>query len=343
MQDYRYFDSSDTECVASLLLNRAFNRLEYEDVRKLAAELCGRIHHHVLYPIISNQLEDAASSNDVLTIKACLFAICTSLVARGRFSIWHPAMLKIREVIETILLWPSADGDEVSKAQHGCIDCLALMVCTELQNPKSSRTSSVGDIQITGNGTSSEKGDSRIAVHTYVIRQLTCDTNECISSAEVIVKSRILEATLARSFRLCMANVLISACQKISDSGRKSYAKRILPPIINSVEATINPEIRAACIQILFSAVYHLKSAIFPYSNDLLKVAVTSLREGSEKERMAGAKLMTALMASDDTVVQSVSTGLLEARSLLLSISSSDASSDLRLVCQKLLLCMTLA
>lgn len=59
------------------------------------------------------------------------------------------------------------------------------------------------------------------------------------------------------------------------------------------------------------------------------------------QERMAGAKLMTALMASDDTVVQSVSTGLLEARSLLLSISSSNASSELRQVCQKLLLCMS--
>ncbi|XP_074378983.1 uncharacterized protein LOC141720455 isoform X2 [Apium graveolens] len=341
MQDYRYFNSSDTECVASLLLSRAFDRHEYEDVRKLAAELCGRIHHHVLYPILSNQLEDAATSNDVLTIKACLFAICTSLVARGRFSISHPAMLRIREVIETILLWPSADGDEVSKAQHGCIDCLALMVCTELQNPKSSRISSVSGIKITENGISSEKGDSRIAVHTYVIRQLTCDTNDCISSAKVIVKSRILEATLSRSFRLCMANVLISACQKISDSGRKPYAKRILPPIIKSTEATSNSEIRAACVQILFSAVYHLKSAIVPYSNDLLKVAVTSLQEGSEKERMAGAKLLTALMASDDTGVQSVSAGLLEARSLLLSISSSDASSDLRRVCQKLLLCMT--
>lgn len=81
-----------------------------------------------------------------------------------------------------------------------------------------------------------EKGAGRIAVHTYVICQLTCDTSECISSAEVIVKSRILEATMARSFRLCMANVLISACQKISDSGRKSYAKRILPPIINSLK-----------------------------------------------------------------------------------------------------------
>lgn len=74
-------------------------------------------------------------------------------------------MLKIQKTIKTILLWPSLDGDEgkimtwfpkyilhpttevwwlqffnyasVSKAQHGCIDCLALMICTELQAPKS--------------------------------------------------------------------------------------------------------------------------------------------------------------------------------------------------------------
>lgn len=81
-----------------------------------------------------------------------------------------------------------------------------------------------------------EKASSRIAVHTYVIRLLTCDTNEYISSSKVIVNGRMLEATQALSFRLCMANVLISACQKISDSGRKSYAQRILPPIINSFE-----------------------------------------------------------------------------------------------------------
>lgn len=51
---------------------------------------------------------------------------------------------------------------------------------------------------------------------------------------------------------------------------------------------------------------------------------------------MAGAKLMASLMASDDSVVESISMGLLEARKLLSSISSStDTSPDLRLVCQK--------
>ena len=71
---------------------------------------------------------------------------------------------KVRKVLEKILLWPS-DEDEskifatqlwllflqfltswlqfigaVSKVQHGCIDCLALMICAELQHPESSKT-----------------------------------------------------------------------------------------------------------------------------------------------------------------------------------------------------------
>lgn len=344
MHDYRYFNSRDKECVAALLLNRAFNKFEFEDVRKLAAELCGRIHPHVLCPIISSKLQNAASSHDVSTIKACLFAICTSLMARGNILVWHPAILKIREVLETVLSWPSTGGDEVSKAQHGCIDCLAFMVCTELQAPDSFGESSLDETHVTGNNSYSDKGNTstRSTVHTYVIRQLTCDQNEYISSSKMIVKSHMFEATLASSFRLCMANVLISACQKISDFGRKPFAQKTLPQIIRSVGVMNDSEIRAACIQILFSAVYHLKSVIIPYSSDLLKVSVKSLKEGSEKEKMAGAKLMASLMASDDLVVESISMGLLEARKLLSSISSStDTSPDLRLVCQKLLLCST--
>ncbi|KAK3035173.1 hypothetical protein RJ639_032846 [Escallonia herrerae] len=42
--DKRQSNIYDTECVAALILNRAFNKFEFQDVRKLAAELCGRIH-----------------------------------------------------------------------------------------------------------------------------------------------------------------------------------------------------------------------------------------------------------------------------------------------------------
>ncbi|CAL5356438.1 unnamed protein product [Camellia sinensis] len=327
-QDTGYFDIHDAESVAGILLNRAFNKFEFEDVRKLSAELCGRIHPQVLFPLIASQLEHAVDARDVLKIKACLFSICTSLVARGRDSLLHPIVLKIRNTIETILLWPSSDGDEVSKAQHGCIDCLALMICTELQTLESFR-------DLTSKNTSLVRMDSsrdaamRDSVRSYVIHQLTRD------------KDCTYEASISMSFVLCMANVLISACQKIPDSCKRPFAREILPRLIQSVEVMMESEYRAACLQVFFSAVYHLKSTILPYTSDLLRVSLKSLREGSEKEKMAGAKLMASLMASEEAIVNSIAGGLLEAITVLSSLSSSDPSPDVRQVSEKLLACLT--
>ncbi|CAL5430851.1 unnamed protein product [Camellia sinensis] len=327
-QDTGYFDIHDAESVAGILLNRAFNKFEFEDVRKLSAELCGRIHPQVLFPLIASQLEHAVDARDVLKIKACLFSICTSLVARGRDSLLHPNVLKIRNTIETILLWPSSNGDEVSKAQHGCIDCLALMICTELQALESFR-------DLTSKNTSLVRMDSsrdaamRDSVRSYVIHQLTRD------------KDCTYEASISMSFVLCMANVLISACQKIPDSCKRPFAREILPRLIQSVEVMMESEYRAACLQVFFSAVYHLKSTILPYTSDLLRVSLKSLREGSEKEKMAGAKLMASLMASEEAIVNSIAGGLLEAITVLSSLSSSDPSPDVRQVSEKLLACLT--
>ncbi|XP_065618285.1 uncharacterized protein LOC112025718 [Quercus suber] len=105
-------DINKHDSVAAFLLNRAFHKFEFEDVRKLAAELCGRIHPQVLFPILCSELEHAAASQDILKIKACLFSVCTSLVIRGSDSVMHPVMLKIRKMLETVLLWPSLNGDE---------------------------------------------------------------------------------------------------------------------------------------------------------------------------------------------------------------------------------------
>lgn len=49
------------------------------------------------------------------------------------------------------------------------------------------------------------------------------------------------------------------------------------------MQVIAQPEIRAACIQVLFSAVYHLKSAVLPYSSKLLKLSLKALKEGSER------------------------------------------------------------
>ncbi|KAJ4706438.1 putative ARM repeat superfamily protein [Melia azedarach] len=339
--EFRGINIVQHECVAAFLLNRAFSKFEFEDVRKLAAELCGRIHPEVLLPIACSQLEHAAGSKDILKMKACLFSVCTLIVVRGKDSISHPAMLGIRKTLEAVLLWPSSDKDEVYKAQHGCIDCLALMICAELQSPelcKELPSLKNNFVKRSGDPGNSVSGNS---VLTYVICHIINEENKNISRSKLVCEKAAIDGQVSLSFRLCMVNVLISACQKISDSGKRPFAKKALPLLIRAAEDITEPEIRSACIQVLFSAVYQLKSAVLPYSSDLLKLSLKFLGKESEKERIAGAKLMASLMASEDAILESVSGGLLEARSLLSSISSTDPSLDLRRLCNKLLACLT--
>ncbi|PON49241.1 Coatomer beta subunit [Parasponia andersonii] len=340
-EDYTDIKIFSHECVASLLLKRAFYKFQFEDVRKLAAELCGRVHPKVLIPIVCSQLEHATSSRDLLQIKTCLFSLCTSLVVRGRDSLYQPAMYDVRKLLEKVLLWSSLDGDEVSKAQHGCIDCLALMICANLQASESYKDSTPEKILIVGKQIDSGDSSSRNSVLTYVINELTSDKNEPVSTSQLGGELHAFGVPVPLSFRLCMANVLISACQKISDSGKKPFVKRTLPLLIRSVEAIRESDIRAACIQVLFSSVYHLKSVVCPYASELLKLSLKVLQKGSEKEKMAGAKLMASLMGSEDEILESISGGLVKARSVLSCISSTDPSMELRQICSKLLACIT--
>ncbi|XP_060206681.1 uncharacterized protein LOC132634681 isoform X3 [Lycium barbarum] len=326
--------TQSTECVAGLLINRALSKFEFEDVRRLAAELCGRIHPKVLIPIMSYQLKNATNAKDLLKIKACLFSICTSLLVNGTDAYAHPDMFRIRKAIETILLWPSMDGDDISKAQHGCIDCLALMLCTELQATKAVKNSISSEVCFEPSIVSSGDSVTKSSVCSYVIHELVCDEDISVK----LGRNEVAKAHL--SFRLCMANVLISACQKVPNAIKKPYVSKVLPRVLHSVEDIVDPEVRSACIQVFFSMVYHLKSLVLPYSSNLLKASLKSLREGSEKERIAGAKLLASLMASEEAVLQNISGGLVEARALLQDICSSDPSLDVRKMCQRLLVCL---
>ncbi|XP_059298575.1 uncharacterized protein LOC132051492 isoform X4 [Lycium ferocissimum] len=326
--------TQSTECVAGLLINRALSKFEFEDVRRLAAELCGRIHPKVLIPIMSYQLKNATNAKDLLKIKACLFSICTSLLVNGTDAYAHPDMFRIRKAIETILLWPSMDGDDISKAQHGCIDCLALMLCTELQATKAVKNSISSEVCFEPSIVSSGDSVTKSSVCSYVIHELVCDEDRSVK----LGRNEVAKAHL--SFRLCMANVLISVCQKVPNAIKKPFVSKVLPRVLHSVEDIVDPEVRSACIQVFFSMVYHLKSLVLPYSSNLLKASLKSLREGSEKERIAGAKLLASLMASEEAVLQNISGGLVEARALLQDICSSDPSLDVRKMCQRLLVCL---
>jgi hypothetical protein len=48
LSDYQDIKFEDCQCIATFILERAFSKFEFEEVRKLSAELCGRLHPQVL-------------------------------------------------------------------------------------------------------------------------------------------------------------------------------------------------------------------------------------------------------------------------------------------------------
>lgn len=150
----------------------------------------------------------------------------------------------------------------VHKAQLGCIECLALMICAELQSPELRKDfTSVNKIagksvdpglyrifntvqafflqvrskltyvvQIAGNAV------SRNCVLEHVVLHIVHDENNGISRSNLGCGISALHGPMLLSFCLCMVNVLISACQKISDFGKKPFAQNSLPVLIHSSE-----------------------------------------------------------------------------------------------------------
>eukprot|EP01018_Ginkgo_biloba_P032849 Gb_14493 [translate_table: standard] len=367
--------AEDDACITALLIKRMCNLLEFEDVRKLAAELTGRLHPYVMLPLISSQLEHATLTGDILKLKACLFAICTSLMIRGKESSLHPVMVDVRHFLATVLLWPCSDSDEVAKAQHGCIDCLAFMICSELQCSDSSVGSSENKADMLQKKPSlieeivDQPEHAPLQINTgqtvisSVIRTLTSQKQTlpfiksdqlvflqaCPSTIQVQKErhSNIIgdgkETSIPISFRLCMANVLISVCQKISVTGKSLFSRMALPALIEFLQVTHDSQMRAACLQVLFTSVYHLKCAVLPYVNELLSLSIQALRtKGLVEERIAGAKLMASLLASEESIVNSIAPSLMDAKTVLTNIAFMDTSSELRSLSEKLLQCMSI-
>lgn len=194
-------------------------------------------------------------------------------------------------MIETVLLWPCLNADSgmrpfsfpiplnfiwtitnfdghnffsVSKVQHGCIDCLALMICVELQAEESITDSTPDRIRVIGKKGIVELYEMMIlsieiligswvrlhckpvecaaagsSVVTYVLNQFFNDKKERIS-IEFGEENCESVAAVPLSFRLCMGNVLISTCQKISESCKKHFAAQVLPCLLHSLKVPLS-------------------------------------------------------------------------------------------------------
>lgn len=83
---------------------------------------------------------------------------------------------------------------------------------------------------------SAAAGDSIV---TYVMNQFFHDRKEQTSNPEFGEENCESVAAVPLSFRLCMGNVLISTCQKISESCKKHFAAQVLPFLFDSLKVPL--------------------------------------------------------------------------------------------------------
>lgn len=72
----------------------------------------------------------------------------------------------------------------------------------------------------------------------YVVDNLTNDEGKT-GLASKMVEDTAPETCISISFRLCMANVLISTCQKIPESVKKAFAQKTLPRLIRLTQVCL--------------------------------------------------------------------------------------------------------
>lgn len=359
-------------CITQFLIDRSSGKYEAYEVRKLSAELLGRCIPNIILPLLMKRLESAVQKQDTLEAKSFLFSLCNVVLLRGKTALDDPCMPHIQGLLSQILLWPcSATDEDTFKAQHGCIDCFALMIIAELapsttdnglveevptSMQKDSTSKHIEEIEEdrSQNGYSGAQPKLQQSVLSSVVSSILGQheavpflPNHSWEAAEVSTSVTsapriILEDPMTRiAFRVCMANVLIRATQKLALKERHFFVSHVLPPIMDFVQVGKDSRVKSACLQILFTIVHNIKEGIISYAVDLFSLSLGIMRsKASAEERLAATRLLASLLTSADEVISEVAPYLSEASLTLGSISRMDSSSELRAFCEKLLDCM---
>ncbi|EFJ34385.1 hypothetical protein SELMODRAFT_82324, partial [Selaginella moellendorffii] len=308
----------------------------------------------VLLPLVIDQLRNAMNNMDILAVKSCLYSICSSLMTRGCQNLSNDVMGQIKALLTTMLLWPT-NSEEVQKAQHGCIDSFAFMIRAEFntsmiqmidKGTKDGRSSFHSNYRFADEGNKVERVInvvmSCLQNRPYAIATL-CGTSPADFCGSVSIQDASCVAAPV-SFRVCMANVLISSSSKITASSHDAFLSEVIPVVSALLKSESESIVRAACVQVLFSAVCNLKEAasLPAYAKTLLHISLDSLNndKAADEERLAGVKLLAALLVHE-SILKEVGSSLVNALQVLSRVSRADPLPEVRKLCEQLLSCVS--
>ncbi len=279
-----------------LLWQRVFKVVEYPEVRKLSAEALAKfpieyslptalvnlstfmqrytvdqspiyIFESILFDHqFSNIDEKRTRSKDVLDdidAKLCIYILCQSVSEHGNailYSSWIPRIVAVLITILSIPCFEENESSTLNEIQHGCIDCLSLLVyCWVMSRSGEEEDQSVGIVDVVLNFAlhgftvqeTTEYNSAFDNIAPLVIEQLTVNG---ISS--IVQDKTCLLPILPVQMRICFFNAIISTLKRIPENTKaiKVFSSMCLPRIESHIENMKKKEeeysVMAACLQV---------------------------------------------------------------------------------------------
>jgi len=321
------FQSADMKPVlielTQLLLIRIFQVYEFEEVRKLSAEIVARLPPLMYLAQVSSKLVDFLNERNYVLAKVLLFALCNvALIHERKQSVEFYAIQLLPHLFAQLQMNPS-NSQELQKFQRGTIDFLAILMKLSIIH-------------------SSATTDTTTALPSLA-SSLVLDPSLSISSLDELLPLilrliRSVDLSWSLSFQICLVNVLITLPKMLP----ANLLGKLVDLSSNDLAATWknktkDPIIRAAVVQVLFGVVYHMKTEAQKYSADLLQLATEAIGDSHSEIRLNGLKLLGALMSAvEDLFVNSPSI-LMRVQTALQSIANIDSSTEARTLAEQYL------
>ena len=131
--------ASERSLLGDSCLVEVFKRIEqayeFEQVRKLSAEVLGKFPTEVMVPLVVSKVQALLMDRDVLHLKTYIYSLCHSLANHQRRL--APYVTSILGVLFDILSWYPSEEKEfqpLQSIQLGCIECLSILVCLSFSN-----------------------------------------------------------------------------------------------------------------------------------------------------------------------------------------------------------------
>ena len=350
------------------LYDRTMHELEFEDVRKVAADLLSRLRPGLVLPAVLARLKVMAEGHDnpafdAVPAKMGVYVLCSSMLYhqaawRGLAAEFEQQVVAALARFLRIPLFTSKDDravDQLKRLQHGCLDTIGLVIALHCNvgggAPSRSPPRLIEVIAAAGDGAAGDDaaGGTHKAEATGPLDVVLGHLQQPQQPAPGLGSGpRTASHEDTVQFRVCMANAVIASVQHLSRLEKDSTAGRemLYKHAANSLLAigfggtTPTPtRVKAAATQVLATMLFSLKDGD-TFDVDLPELAALCTKNltkpaGGEDGgllRMCCLKLLAVLIERDKIREATVLPGSTIARlcNCLKGVANMDPSEEAR-------------